>query len=155
MQYWLMKAEESDYSIDDLARDGRIHWYGVRNYQARNYMRDEMKVGDMVLYYHSNAKPSGVVGVARVASAPYPDETQFDQKNKYYYPKATREKPVWMLVDVEFVEKFKECISLAKLREVKTLHGMQLLRPGNRLSITPVTKKEFEIIIGMGDKYIQ
>ena len=146
MKYWLMKSEEEEYSIDDLRRDGRVPWFGVRNYQARNYMRDHMSINDLVLFYHSNGKPSGVAGVGKVSSLPYPDETQFDQKSAYYYKRATQENPVWVLVDVAFVEKFKNFIPLDELRDHKELSGMVLLKKGSRLSITPLTQKEFEYI---------
>lgn len=145
-QYWLMKSEPDEYSIDDLERDGRAPWYGVRNYQARNYMRDQMQVGDEVLFYHSSCPELGVAGIARVASAPYPDATQFDAKSPYYDPKATEAKPRWMLVDVAFVEKFKAVVTLPQLRRERGLKNLIILRPGNRLSITPVTEKEFVII---------
>ena len=114
-----MKSEEEEYSIDDLKRDKKVAWFGVRNYQARNYMRDQMKMGDLVLFYHSNGKPSGIVGVGKVSSKPYPDETQFDQKSKYYYPRATREKPVWMLVDVQYVKKYARILGLDEMRTTK------------------------------------
>jgi predicted RNA-binding protein with PUA-like domain len=143
MNYWLMKSEEEDYSIDDLARDKKVAWYGVRNYQARNFMRDTMKIGDLVLFYHSNGKPSGVVGVGKVCSLPYPDETQFDTKSKYYEKRATKEKPVWILVDVAFVKKYKEMLSIGEMRMRNALGKMALLQKGSRLSITPVSKQEF------------
>lgn len=146
-QYWLMKSEPSEYSIDDLKRDQVAPWFGVRNYLARNYMRDQMQVGDRVLFYHSSCPEPGVAGVATVASVPYPDATQFEKKGKYFDPKATRENPRWMLVEVRFVKKFKQIISLATLRKEEKLKDMIILRPGNRLSITPVTKQEFETVV--------
>ena len=146
MNYWLMKSEEEEYSIDDLKRDKKVAWFGVRNYQARNYMRDNMKIGDLVLFYHSNGKPSGIAGIGKVDSLPYPDETQFDTKGAYYYKRATRQAPVWMLVDISFIKKCKEFIPLDELRNHEALKEMTLLKKGSRLSITPVTKKEFGYI---------
>lgn len=142
-----MKSEPSEYSINDLARDKRAPWYGVRNYQARNFMRDEMQPGDRVLFYHSSCPEPGAAGIAEVVGAPYPDATQFDPKSDYYDPKASKENPRWMLVDVKFVEKFKTVLSLAALRREKALSGLIILRPGNRLSVTPVAKDEYETIV--------
>jgi predicted RNA-binding protein with PUA-like domain len=146
MKYWLMKSEEDEYSIDDLKRDRRVAWFGVRNYQARNFMRDSMAKGDLVLFYHSNGNPSAVAGIGKVISTPYPDVTQFDTKSKYYDKKATKDKPIWMLVDVGYVKKFKSVITLPELRTHKELKNMVLLQKGSRLSITPLTEKEFEFI---------
>lgn len=148
-QYWLMKSEPSEYSIDDLARDKQAPWYGVRNYQARNFMRDGMRPGDAVLFYHSSCPEPGVVGLAEVVGTPYPDATQFDPKSRYYDPKAIPEKPRWTLVDVRFVKRFTQVVSLAQLRATKSLQDLIILRPGNRLSITPVTRKEFDTIVGL------
>lgn len=147
-----MKSEEEEYSISDLARDGKVAWFGVRNYLARNYMRDHMKIGDLVIFYHSNAKPSGAVGIGKVASLPYPDETQFDVKGKYYYPRATKENPVWMLVDIGYVKTFKRLVSIEEMRAHKELDKMVLLQKGSRLSITPVTEKEFTYIKTLAEK---
>jgi predicted RNA-binding protein with PUA-like domain len=146
MQYWLMKSEPDAFSIDDLKRDTVTKWEGVRNFQARNFMRDRMKLGDLALFYHSNAHPSGVIGICRVCSHPIPDETAQNPQSQYFDPKASPEHPIWMMVKVEFVKKFKEVIPLAQLRETKGLEDMVLLRKGSRLSITPVTKKEYDII---------
>lgn len=146
MNYWLMKSEEADYSIDDLKRDKKAPWVGVRNYQARNFMRDQMKIGDLIFFYHSNGKPSAIVGVGKVASKPYPDETQFDPKSKYYYPRATKENPIWMLVDVAFVKKYTRMLSINEMRSIQKLQSMLILQKGSRLSITPVTNNEFAII---------
>jgi predicted RNA-binding protein with PUA-like domain len=148
MAYWLMKSEPSDVSVDDLAAmpNKTVAWYGVRNYMARNYMRDDMKVGDDVLFYHSSCPEPGVAGLAKVASKPYPDETQFDLKSKYYDPKATREKPRWVHVDVKLVKKI-ELVSLARLREEAGLEGMVILRKGNRLSITRVEEGEWGLVL--------
>ena len=146
MNYWLMKSEEEEYSIDDLKRDKKVAWFGVRNYLARNFMRDHMKKGDLVFFYHSNGKPSGIVGVGKVASLPYPDSTQFDTKSPYYYPKATKEKPVWMLVDISYVKKYKHMLSINEMRDISTLSDIVILQKGSRLSITPVTDKYFTYI---------
>ena len=153
-QYWLMKSEPYVYSIDNLAEDENqtTCWDGVRNYQARNLMRDEMKKGDLVLYYHSNAKPPGVAGVAKVVQESYPDHTQFDKKSKYFDPKATRETPRWFMVDIKLVKKFKTFLPLDELKTVKALEGMVLLQKGSRLSVQPVTKKQYETILKLGSK---
>lgn len=146
MNYYLMKSEPSEYSIDDLKRDKVEHWDGVRNYQARNFMID-MKKGDQILFYHSNTKEIGIVGLAKVAKESYPDFTAWDTKDPHFDPKTDKENPRWFMVDVRFVKKFKKIITLAKLREQKSLQDMLILRKGNRLSVTPVTKKEFEKIL--------
>jgi predicted RNA-binding protein with PUA-like domain len=146
MHYWLMKSEEDEYSIDDLKRDKKVEWFGVRNYLARNFMRDKMKQGDLVFFYHSNGKPSGIVGVGKVASLPYPDVTQFDPLSKYHYPRATLEKPVWMLVDIAFVKKYKQMLSINEMRMINELINMVILQKGSRLSITPVSEKDFTYI---------
>ena len=146
-QYWLVKSEPDDYSIDDLQHDGQIAWTGVRNYQARNFMRDTMQVGDLALFYHSNANPSGIVGVARVASKPYADPTQFDAKSQYFDAKATADEPRWQLVDFAFVEKFSRTIPLAELKEEARLEGMLVTRRGQRLSVQPVEKAHFERVL--------
>lgn len=135
---WLVKSEPDVYSIDHLARDGKTAWEGVRNYQARNHMRDDMKVGDPVLFYHSNADPPAIVGLARVAGAPYPDPTQFDSKSDYHDPKATREEPRWQLVDLAFVEKFPAPITLDQLRTDPALTGMYVAKKAHRPSVQPV-----------------
>lgn len=148
-KYWLMKSEPNTYSIDDLARDGRTHWDGVRNYQARNFMRDEMKVGDGVLFYHSNANPPGVAGIARVVREGYPDNTAQDPNSKYFDPKASPEDPRWFMVDIEFVEKFDELVPLETLRQTPGLEEM-LVTKKSRLSVQPVRPEEFEIVVGLG-----
>jgi predicted RNA-binding protein with PUA-like domain len=147
MRYWLMKSEPAEFSIDDLARAPRrgSAWFGVRNYQARNFMRDQMQVGDPVLFYHSSCAEPGIAGLAEVCAAAYPDETQFDRKSKYYDAKATREQPRWVNVDLRFVKKTR-LLGLAELRQHKELAGMRLLAPGNRLSITPVDPGEWKFI---------
>ena len=147
MKYWLMKSEPDECSIDDvLAAPGRITpWSGVRNYQARNFMLNEMQVGDGVLFYHSSCPEPGIAGLAEVASKAYPDATQFDPKSDYYDPKAQREKPRWFNVDVRAVRKTR-LIALDEIRKQKALKNMITLRPGNRLSITPVTEAEWRYI---------
>ena len=142
-----MKSEPTEYSIDHLARDGSSSWFWVRNYLARNYMRDFMKVWDRILFYHSSCADVGVAGIAWVCSEAHPDETQFIVWDKHYDPKATREKPIWMCVDVEYVEKLSRIISIAELRTTPGLEHMKILEKGNRLSITPVTEEEYQIII--------
>lgn len=144
-----MKSEPSEYSIDDLARDGQSSWFGVRNYQARNFMR-EMQLGDMILFYHSSCDKVWVAGLAEVVSLPHADESQFDPKGKYYDPKATRDTYLWDCVDVKFVKKFNEVISLADIRQNPSLTNMRILQKWNRLSITPVSEKEYETIVNMG-----
>ena len=148
MRYWLMKSEPADVSIDDLAAMPRqtVPWYGVRNYQARNFMRDQMQVGDEVFFYHSSCPEPGIAGLAKVAKLAYPDETQFDPKSEYYDPKATRETPRWFNVDVKYVKKTR-LVGIQELREQKALTNMRLLQKGNRLSITPVDPKEWEFIV--------
>jgi predicted RNA-binding protein with PUA-like domain len=147
MRYWLMKSEPADCSIDDLATfpDLTVAWYGVRNYQARNFMRDQMKVGDGVLFYHSNCKEPGIAGVAKVSSTAYPDTTQFDRKSKYFDPKATPEQPRWFNVDVQLVKKIA-LISIDELRQHPELKRMRTLQRGNRLSITPLDPAEWKFI---------
>jgi predicted RNA-binding protein with PUA-like domain len=149
MQYWLMKSEPDECSIDDvLAAPGRTTtWSGVRNYQARNFMRDAMRIGDGVLFYHSSCPEPGIAGLAEVASAAYPDATQFDAKSDYYDPQSRREEPRWFNVDVRALKKTR-LIPLAELRGQKALRKMVTLRPGNRLSITPVTEAEWRYLTG-------
>ena len=149
MAHWLMKSEPDVYSIDDLERDGREMWDSIRNYQARNMMRDDMRIGDEIFFYHSNCKQPGIVGIMKVASEPYPDPIQFDKKSKYFDPKSTQEEPRWILVDVEFVRKFEAPITLTKLKTHKALEDMILTRRGNRLSIMPVSDKHWDYILGL------
>lgn len=127
----------------------REPWNGIRNYQARNFMRDEMEIGDLALFYHSNAKPPGVVGLTKVCSEPYPDDLQFDKKSKYYDPKSNPDDPRWQMVDMEFVEKFDEMVTLDQLKAEKALDGLLVTQRGTRLSITPVTKRHFDKICRM------
>jgi predicted RNA-binding protein with PUA-like domain len=146
-QYWLMKSEPDEVSIDDLARaqGKRLPWFGVRNYQARNYMRDQMRVGDGVLFYHSSCAEPGVAGIASVCSAAYADATQIDRKSKYFDPKSTPEAPRWMNVDVKLVKKTR-LLPLTEMRDRPDLSSMWVLRKGNRLSITPVTADEWRAV---------
>lgn len=147
MNYWLMKSEPEDCSIDDALASPKatVPWTGVRNYQARNYMRDQMKLGDGVFFYHSSCEEPGIVGLAEVASAPYPDPTQFDRKSKYYDAAAKRDEPRWTLVDIKALQKTR-IVPLAELREQTALADMIVLKRGNRLSITPVTAGEWRYI---------
>jgi predicted RNA-binding protein with PUA-like domain len=149
-RYWLMKTEPDVFSIQDLKRKGRSAWDGVRNYTARNFMKDEMTVGDLVLFYHSNATPPGIAGVSRVCSETYPDPTQFDPKSEYYDPKSKPEAPRWWLIDVEFVEELPTFLPLPLLRETAELDGMVLLRKGMRLSVQPVDKPHFQWALAAG-----
>lgn len=148
-----MKSEPDVFSIDDLAKKKKTPWNGVRNYQARNYMRDQMKEGDLIFFYHSNADPSGIAGIGKVASKAYPDPSQFDKKSEYYDPKATKEKPIWQLVDVSFVEKIS-FIPLEKLKAEKKLSSMPLVQKGTRLSVMPVTQAEWDAILLLTKKQI-
>ena len=145
-QYWLMKTEPDVYSIDDLARDKKTYWDGVRNYQARNFMRDQMKPGDKVFFYHSNAEPPGIAGIAEVAGNGRPDPSQFDSKDVHFDPAAKKEKPVWYCVDLKFVSKFPRIVTLEELKKIKALEKMPLLQRGQRLSVQPVAQKEWEMI---------
>jgi predicted RNA-binding protein with PUA-like domain len=147
MRYWLMKSEPEDCSIDDLAAlpNQTVAWYGVRNYQARNFMRDQMSIGDGVLFYHSNCAEPGIAGIAKVASRAYPDATQFDKKSKYFDPKATLEQPRWINVDVQLVKKTR-LVPIAELRSHPELANMRTLQKGNRLSITPLDPAEWKFI---------
>ena len=147
MKYWLMKSEPDTFSIDDLKRKVTEPWDGVRNYQARNFMRDGMKVGDKIFFYHSNTEIPGIVGIATVASPAYPDESQFNKKSKYYDEKATREEPRWVLIDVKFERKLARIISLEELKNRDELVDMPLVRKGNRLSVMPVAKSDWDFIL--------
>lgn len=148
MNYWLMKSEPDVFSIDDLQKKGQEPWTGVRNYQARNFMK-EMKLGDQVLFYHSNAEIIGVVGVMEVVRTAYPDPTQFDKKSEYFDAKATKEKPRWEMVDVGFKTKFRKAVTLTELKSEPTLDGLILLQKGTRLSVIPVEKDHFLQILKM------
>jgi len=149
--YWLMKSEPGEFSIDDLmARPSRTEpWDGVRNYQARNMMRDQMKPGDKAFFYHSACKEPGIVGIMKIAGEAYPDPTAFDPQDKHFDPRSDREDPRWFLVDVEFARKLKRTISLGELKEHEALADMVLLRRGNRLSIMPVSKRDWSYILAL------
>ncbi|MCK9537648.1 EVE domain-containing protein [Dokdonella sp.] len=149
MRHWLMKSEPEAFSIDDLERVGTEPWNGVRNYQARNFMRDGMRPGDGVLFYHSNCAVPGVVGVAEVASEAYPDPTQFEQASPYFDPRARPDAPRWMLVDVRFKRKLARTIRLAELRAQPRLEGFALLQRGSRLSVLPVTRGQWDLILAL------
>jgi predicted RNA-binding protein with PUA-like domain len=147
MKHWLIKSEPDVFGIDELERVKKEPWNGVRNYQARNYMWKDMQVGDLALFYHSNATPPGVAGVARVASEPYPDSTQFDAKSEYHDPKSNPDNPRWWLVDFEFVARFNELLPLEVLKTDATLQEMVVCQKGTRLSITPVEKQHFTRVL--------
>ncbi len=142
-----MKCEPVAYSIDNLAHDKVSFWEGVRNYQARNFLRDDMKKGDLAFFYHSNATPSGIVGLMEIVKEGYPDQTALNPKSQYYDPKASLDKPIWYGVDVQFIQKYSQIVTLNDLREIPGLEEMCVLRKGSRLSIQPVTEKEFNTII--------
>jgi predicted RNA-binding protein with PUA-like domain len=146
MHYWLIKSEGDCYPIDALKKDKRTAWTEVRNYQARNFMIRDMQIGDLILFYHSSAEPTGVYGLAKVAREAHPDETQFDKKSEYYDPKSTRTKPIWECVDVAFVEKFQKPVSLEEIKKDKALEGMVVRARGSRLSIQPVSPEHFRHI---------
>lgn len=149
MRYWLIKSEPDVYSYADLERDGRTFWDGVRNYQARNTLRDDMKIGDLALYYHSNADPTGIVGYCRVVREGYPDHTQFDPAHDHYDATSKAEDPRWMMVDVEPVAAFPEILSLERLKADPALDGMLVLRKGQRLSVMPVEEAHFRHVLGL------
>ena len=148
-RYWLMKTEPGTYSIADLKRDGSTCWEGVRNYQARNMMRDEMQVGDGVLFYHSQVKPMGIYGIAEIVREAYPDDAAFDPKEKYYDPKSDPAKPTWMMVDVGYIATVDPPVTLEMLKQTPGLEQMQVVQKGSRLSVQPVTPKEWDIVLGM------
>ncbi len=147
MKYWLMKSEPSEFSIDDLAHVKRSAWDGVRNYQVRNMMRDEMQIGDLAFFYHSNAKPTGIAGIMEICQTAYPDPSAFDPENKHYDPRSKAEKPSWLMVDVKFQQKFRHILTLEQLRNHPALSDLLILRKGNRLSITPLAPSQWEIIL--------
>lgn len=152
MNYWLIKSEGDCYGIDDLKKDKKTPWSGVRNFQARNFMKDGMKLGDKVLFYHSNGtkeSPTGVYGLAKVASKPYPDDTAFDKRDDHYDPKSKKENPTWFLVDMAFVSKFKNPVTLSDIKFEPKLMGIMVAQVGSRLSIQPVSKEHFETILKM------
>lgn len=149
MRYWLMKSEPEEFSIDALKKKKLEPWNGVRNYQARNYMRDDMKVGDGVLFYHSNCDEPGVVGLAEIRSEAHPDPSQFDPKSDYYDAGSKREEPRWLLVDVGYTRTLKRTITLAELKDKPQLQDLALVKRGNRLSVLPVSKKEWDFILSL------
>jgi predicted RNA-binding protein with PUA-like domain len=151
-RYWLMKSEPEEFSIDDLERVGVEPWSGVRNYQARNFMRDGMRVGDGILFYHSNCAEPGVAGLAEVRSEAYPDPTQFERRSDYYDPASTREAPRWLLVDVGFRRKLERTVTLAELKDREELGDFALIRRGNRLSVLPVTRAQWNFILSLEKK---
>ena len=150
-KYWLVKSEPNAYSIDNLVKDKKTYWDGVRNYQARNIMRDDMKKGDLVLFYHSNAEPNAVVGICEIVREGYPDFTAFDSENKYFDPKSNSENPTWIMVDIKLVKKFKRPVTLKEIKENSKLQTMRLVQRGNRLSVMPIEKKEFDLILKLSE----
>ena len=148
--YWLMKCEPAAYTVADLARDGSTSWEGVRNYQARNFMRDTMKIGDAVLFYASNADPSGVTGIAKVSREAHPDHYAWKKGHKYFDLKSTKTNPIWFMVEISFVEQFSDTLPLSTLKATKGLGNMMVTKKGSRLSIQPVTKAEFNIVVRLG-----
>lgn len=154
MNYWLMKSEPNAFSIDDLKNmpEQTEHWDGVRNYQARNMMRDQMKIGDQVFFYHSNCEVPGIVGIMEVVREGYPDHTAFDPQSKYFDPKSDPQNPRWIMVDIKYIRHTKRVISLAELKQCEKLENMQLVRKGNRLSIMPIQSDEWNYILSMEDR---
>ncbi|AFN74666.1 hypothetical protein MROS_1429 [Melioribacter roseus P3M-2] len=152
MKYWLVKSEPDVFSIDDLAKSKNqtTYWDGVRNYQARNYMRDEMKKGDKVIFYHSNTKPPAAVGICEIVKEGYPDFTAFDPDDKHYDPKSKKENPAWYMVDIKLIKKFPKAVTLDEIKQNPKLKNMKLVQRGNRLSVMPVTKEEYDEIVRMG-----
>jgi predicted RNA-binding protein with PUA-like domain len=147
MRYWLLKSEGDCYSIDDLKQDKTTAWTGIRNYQARNFMRDDMKKGDMALFYHSSSNPTGVYGIAKIVGEAHADDTQFDAKDDHYDPSSKKADPRWVCVDISFVKKFKEPISLEEIKHDPHLEGMMVRQQGSRLSVQPVEEKHFKYIV--------
>lgn len=152
--YWLVKSEPDVFSIEDLknSKNKTTSWDGVRNYQARNYLKNEMKTGDEVLFYHSNIDPPAVVGVCKVVKEGYADHTQFDPEDKHFFPSSDPKNPIWYMVDVKFVKQLKKPVALADIRANRKLKNMKLVKRGNRLSVMPVLKEEFEEILKMSEK---
>ncbi len=150
-KYWLVKSEASEFSIDDLqkSKNKTTHWDGVRNYQARNFIRDEMKLGDLVLFYHSNSDPNAIVGFCEVVKEGYPDFTAFDSNDKHFDPKGKKENPTWIMVDLKLVKIFPKPLTLSEIKNIPKLSEMRLVQRGNRLSVMPVEKREFEEILKM------
>ena len=150
MNYWLFKSEPNAYSYDDLVADSTAEWDGVRNFQARNYLRDSIKAGDLVLFYHSNAKPPCVVGTASVVRSGYPDYTAWDPRSDHPDPKSSPDNPIWYMVDIKADDQFRHIVGMEDLRQEPSLEQMVVLKKGNRLSITPVTESEFETVLRIG-----
>jgi predicted RNA-binding protein with PUA-like domain len=153
-RYWLVKSEPEVFSIQDLkkSKNQTTHWDGVRNYQARNFIRDNMKKGDGVLFYYSNSDPKAIVGTCEVVKEGYADHTQFDPENKHYFPSADPENPIWYMVDIKFVSELKKQVTLDEIKANPKLKNMRLIQRGNRLSVMPVTKEEFDEVLKMGNK---
>ncbi|MDC0185539.1 EVE domain-containing protein [Gammaproteobacteria bacterium] len=149
IQYWLMKSEPDTYSIDDLESFSIDHWDGIRNYQVRNFFRDKMQIGDQAFFYHSNCKEPGIVGLMEIASKSYPDHTAFIKGEKYFDSKSDPDQPRWLMIDVKYQRHLKRKITLSELRNQKSLESMKLLQRGNRLSVIPLEKKEWNYILGM------
>jgi len=147
MKYWLMKSEPNAYSINDLEKDKTTTWDGVRNYQARNFMRDDMKIGDKILFYHSNAKPTGIVGLAEVVKLAHPDFTAWDKNSDHFDPKSSPDKPIWMMVNVGYIKTFSSILTLNEMKNIPELDGMLVVKRGQRLSIQPVEKIQYEWIV--------
>ena len=152
MKYWLMKNEPEDYGIDDLKKDKTEHWDGIRNYQVRNMIRDDMSIGDIAFFYHSNCEIPGIYGLMTINSKAYPDHTAFDKKAKYYDVKSHKNKPTWLMVDVKYKRKLSNAITLKELKSKKKLSEMRVVQKGNRLSITEVTEKDWEYILSLEKK---
>lgn len=152
MNYWLVKSEESCYSIDDLKKDKKTAWTGIRNYQARNFIRDSMKVKDLVLFYHSSSEPTGVAGVSKVLSKPYADATAQNKKDDHHDPRSTKENPIWYCFDLGFVSKFKNIVTLSQIKFDPKLDGIAVAQQGSRLSVQPVSEKHFNRILELGSK---
>jgi predicted RNA-binding protein with PUA-like domain len=149
MQYWILKSEADCYSIDDMKKDKKTLWTGIRNYQARNFMRD-MKVGDMAFFYHSSSEPTGIAGIVKITKAAQPDPTAFDTHDEHFDPKATKEHPIWLAPEVTFVEKFNAVITLTEIKLRPDLAGISVAQKGSRLSVLPVSKAHFTIICDLG-----
>ena len=152
MKYWLMKNEPEDYSIDDLKKDKTEPWDGIRNYQVRNMIRDDMSIGDLAFFYHSNCETPGIYGIMTINSDAYPDHTAFNKKAKYYDIKSSRENPTWLMVDVKFKRKMKNVITLKELKSHNKLKNMRVVQKGNRLSITEVDKQDWDYILKLENK---
>lgn len=152
MKYWIFKSEPSTYSIDDIMRDVTTYWNGVRNYQARNFLRDDVKIGDQVLFYHSSCEVPAVVGLCEVVKNGYPDFTAFDPKSEYFDPKSKMKEPTWFMVDIKFVKKFRNPVTLQNIKSNPKLKNLKLVQKGNRLSIIPITKDEFDEILKMASE---